>query len=159
VARLAVGFDGQFQDVTLAFCGDPEGQWLRLPQGVMLMLEAVSPCSLRLHYAEHCPVHHDLLMQWLIALHLVRHPVGTEARLVALFQLLVMQFGIRRRDGYLLPFTIPHSRLAELIGATRSTVTRQINALRQQGDLRISSDDGLMFGDSLIEDNPLPRLY
>ena len=95
----------------------------------------------------------------LIALHLVRHPVGTEARLVALFQLLVMQFGIRRSDGYLLPFTIPHSRLAELIGATRSTVTRQINALRQQGDLRISSDDGLMFGDSLIEDNPLPRLY
>jgi hypothetical protein len=38
-------------------------------------------------------------------------------------------------------------------------VTRQINALRQQGDLRISGDDGLMFGDSLIEDNPLPRLY
>lgn len=65
----------------------------------------------------------------------------------------------RRRDGYMLPFTIPHSRLAELIGATRSTVTRQINALRQQGDLRISGDDGLMFGDSLIEDNPLPRLY
>lgn len=95
----------------------------------------------------------------LIALHLVRHPVGTEARLVALFQLLVMQFGIRRSDGYLLPFTIPHSRLAELIGATRSTVTLQIKALRQQGDLRISGDEGLMFGDTLIEDNPLPQLY
>lgn len=159
MARLAVGFDGQFQDVTLAFCGDPEGQWLRLPQGVMLMLEAVSPCSLRLHYAEHCPVHHDLLMQWLIALHLVRHPVGTEARLVALFQLLVMQFGIRRRDGYLLPFTIPHSRLAELIGATRSTVTRQINALRQQGDLQLWEDGAVLFSDRLIEQKILPRLY
>lgn len=122
MARLAVGFDAQFQDVTLAFCGDPEGQWL-------------------------------------IALQLVRHPVGTEARLVALFQLLVMQFGIRRSDGYLLPFTIPHSRLAELIGATRSTVTRQINALRQQDELRLWEDGAVLFSDRLIEQKPLPRLY
>ncbi len=95
----------------------------------------------------------------LIALHLVRHPVGTEARLVALFQLLVMQFGIRRSDGYLLPFTIPHSRLAELIGATRSTVTRQINALRQQGDLQLWEDGAVLFSDRLIEQKILPRLY
>jgi hypothetical protein len=158
VARLAVGFDDTFPEVTLAFCGDPEGQWLRLPQGVMLMLEAVSPCNLRLHYAEHCPEHHDLLMQWLIALHLVRHPVGTEPRLVALFQLLVMHFGIRRSDGYLLPFSIAHSRLAELIGATRSTVTRQINGLRQQGDLQLTGSGGLLFSDRLIEQKPIPRL-
>jgi CRP-like cAMP-binding protein len=125
----------------------------------MLMLEAVSSCSLRLQYTEHCPVHHDLLMQWLIALHLVRHPVGTEARLVALFQLLVMQFGIRRSDGYLLPFTIPHSRLAELIGAIRSTVTLQINALRQQDELRLWEDGAVLFSDRLIEQKPLPRLY
>lgn len=98
-------------------------------------------------------------MQWLIALHLVRHPVGTEARLVALFQLLVMQFGIRRSDGYLLPLTIPHSRLAELIGATRSTVTRQINALRQQDELRLWEDGAVLFSDRLIEQKPLPRLY
>jgi hypothetical protein len=159
VARLAVCFDQHYPEVTLAFCGDREGQWLRLPQGVMLMLEAVAPCQLRLRYAEHCPVHHDLLMQWLIALHLVRHPVGTEARLVALFQLLVMHFGIRRGDGYLLPFAMAHSRLAELIGATRSTVTRQINGLRQQGELSVAESGGLLFSDSLIEHKPLPRLY
>jgi hypothetical protein len=159
VARLAVGFDENYPEVTLAFCGDPEGQWLRLPQGVMLMLEAVIPCSLRLYYAEQCPVHNDLLMQWLIALHLVRHPVGTEARLGALFQLLVMHFGIRRSDGYLLPFAIAHARLAELIGTTRSTVTRQMNALRQQGDLQVVGTVGLLFSDTLIEHKPLPRLY
>lgn len=159
VARLAVGFDENFPEVTLAFCGDPDGQWLRLPQGVMLTLEAVSACSLQLHYAERCPVANDLLMQWLIALHLVRHPVGTEARLVALFQLLVMHFGIRRTDGYLLPFAIAHARLAELIGATRSTVTRQINALRQQGNLQMQGNNGLLFSDRLIEEKPLPRLY
>lgn len=85
--------------------------------------------------------------------------MGTEARLVALFQLLVMQFGIRRSDGYLLPFTIPHSRLAELIGATRSTVTRQINALRQQGDLQLWEDGAVLFSDRLIEQKILPRLY
>ena len=99
-----------------------------------------------------------MLMQWLIALHLVRHPVGTEARLVALFQLLVMQFGIRRSDGYLLPFTIPHSRLAELIGATRSTVTRQINALRQQSELQLWEDGAVLFSDRLIEQKPPPCL-
>jgi hypothetical protein len=159
VARVAAGFNENFPEMTLAFCGDPEGQWLRLPQGVILMLEAVIPCSLRLQYEEHCPVHNDLLMQWLIALHLVRHPVGTEARLVALFQLLVMHFGIRRSDGYLLPFAISHSRLAELIGATRSTVTRQINALRQQGDLQVIAGSSLLFSDGLIEQKPLPRLH
>lgn len=65
----------------------------------------------------------------------------------------------RRRDGYLLPFTIPHSRLAELIGATRSTVTRQINALRQQGDLQLWEDGAVLFSDRLIEQKILPRLY
>jgi hypothetical protein len=158
VVRLAVNFDENYQEITLAFCGDPEGQWMRLPQGIVVMVEAVSACSLRLHYAEQCPVHSDLLMQWLLALHLVRHPVGTEARLVALVQLLVMHFGIRRSDGYLLPLAFSHARLAELIGATRSTVTRQINTLRQRGKLSVTANGSLLFSDDLIEGTPLPRL-
>ncbi len=48
VARLAVCFDQHYPEVTLAFCGNREGQWLRLPQGVMLMLEAESSCQLSL---------------------------------------------------------------------------------------------------------------
>jgi hypothetical protein len=64
----------------------------------------------------------------------------------------------RRSDGYLLPFTIPHSRLAELIGATHSTVTRQINGPRQQGELQLWEDGVVLFSDRLIEQKPLPRL-
>jgi CRP-like cAMP-binding protein len=159
VARLAVSFDEQFPDVTLAFCGDQEAQWLRLPQGVVLLLEAVSECTLRLGYAEQCPVHQDLLLHWLMGLHLVRHPVGAEARLIALFQLLVIHFGIRRADGYLLPFSLSHSRLAELIGTTRSTVTRQINVLRRQGDLNLDQSQGLLLAATLIEHQPIPNLH
>ena len=66
---------------------------------------------------------------------------------------------ITSSDGYLLPFAIAHSRLAELIGATRSTVTRQVNALRQQADLQVMGGGGLLFSDRLIEQKPLPRLY
>jgi hypothetical protein len=32
VARLAVCFDQHYPEVTLAFCGNREGQWLRLPR-------------------------------------------------------------------------------------------------------------------------------
>lgn len=157
MARITASLDATCADITLAFCGGGDGQWLRLPQGVLL-LEAVKDCQLHLHYADTCPVHHDLLMQWLMALHLVRHPVGAEARLIALFQLLVMHFGIRRSDGYLLPLAIAHSRMAELIGATRSTVTRQINMLRQQGSLSVDAAGSFLLSADLIETNPLPRL-
>ena len=85
-------------------------------------------------------------------LHLVRHPVGAEARLIALFQLLVSRFGIRRGDGYFLPFPLGHSRIAELIGATRSTVTRQLTILKDQKDLYLNETDGkLLFSARLIE--------
>ena len=92
------------------------------------------------------------MWNWLFDLHLVRHPVGAEARLVALLQLLVSRFGIRRGDGYLLPMPLAHARIAELIGATRSTVTRQISLLRRLNHLQLIDPDGIfLLSEQLVE--------
>jgi hypothetical protein len=157
VARLSVSFGDSFPDITLAFCGTPGASWLRLPEGISCLLEALTDSVLELHYADHCPVEQDLVEQWLLDLHLVRHPVGAEARLVALLQLLVSRFGIRRGDGYLLPIALGHARLAELIGATRSTVTRQLNLLRQHDDLQVIEPDGtFLLSTRLMEGSTTP---
>ena len=142
VARLSGSFGSHFSDITLAFCGDPEDNWIKLPEETHLLLEALTCSSIKLQYFDSCPAQHDLMWQWLFDLHLVRHPVGADARLIALLQLLVNRFGIRRGDGYFLPFPLGHARMAELIGATRSTVTRQITILRQQKDLHLNDPEG-----------------
>ncbi|HGY5549182.1 MAG: helix-turn-helix domain-containing protein [Prochlorococcus sp.] len=143
VARLSGCFGDHLSDVTLAFCGDAEAGWLRLPYDNTFLLEALTNSSLELQYSDRLPIEQDLLWKWLFDLHLVRHPVGAEARLITLFQLLVNRFGIRRGDGYLLPIPLGHARIAELIGATRSTVTRQISQLRKLNHLQLIEPDGI----------------
>ncbi|MFL0769467.1 MAG: helix-turn-helix domain-containing protein [Prochlorococcus sp.] len=158
VARLACSFGELFPDITLAFCGEQEVKWLSLPFQNNFILEAMSTSSLELQYEDHCLLEQDLIWEWLFDLHLVRHPVGAEARVAALLQLLVNRFGIRRSDGYLLPFVLGHARMAELIGATRSTVTRQITLLRQQSDLSVCETSGrFILSARVIENMPTPR--
>ncbi len=155
IARLSGSFGDHFPDITLAFCGDSESSWLRLPDGSNFLLEALTNSSIGLHYADNCPKEQDLLWQWLFDFHLVRHPVGAEARLVALLQLLIGRFGIRRSDGYELPFPLGHARMAELIGATRSTVTRQITLFRSKNDLQLIEPGGtFLLSARLIESTP-----
>ncbi len=143
IARVSGSFGDQIPDITLAFCGDSEDSCMRLPIDMNLLLEALTDSRVDIHYTSECPGEKDHLWQWLFDFHLVRHPVGAEARLISLLQLLVSRFGIRRADGYLLPFAVGHARMAELIGATRSTVTRQITFLRNQSDLQIVEPQGL----------------
>ncbi len=130
-------------DVTLAFCGaQDESFWVRLPVETNFLLEALTETFLEINYFEDSKSEDDLLCKWMFDLHLVRHPVGADARLIALLKLLVNHFGIRRGDGYFLPFSLGHARMAELIGTTRSTVTRQISILRKQHDLQIIDPEG-----------------
>lgn len=152
VARLSGSFGDHLPDVTLAFCGEHEAGWLRLPEDNSFFIEALTHSSFEFHHSDHCPIEQDLLWNWLFDLHLVRHPVGAEARLVALLQLLVSRFGIRRGDGYLLPMPLAHARIAELIGATRSTVTRQISLLRRLNHLQLIDPDGIfLLSERLVE--------
>jgi len=167
IGRLATSFGEAWPDVTLAFCGGDEPEWLHYPTADFCQLEALTPMQLRLHQIDQGthqiaaqpslpgPADRDLISEWLLDLHLVRHPVGTDARLATLLRLLIARFGSRTADGYRLPFTLSHARLAELICATRSTVTRQLVILRQSGKIREEEVDGsLLLMPSFVEEGP-----
>ena len=154
IARFSSSFDDHYDDITLGFCGQNKSEWLRLPIASSLLLEAMNDCVFSFKYEEECPIHQDLMMQWLFDLHLVRHPVGSDVRLEYLFRLLVRRFGVRHRNsGYLLlPFNLSHSRIAELIGTTRSTVTRHITRLRQEKLILLDEgNSNLMLSKNLIK--------
>ncbi len=155
IARISGSFGNSLTDITLAFCGDCEINCISLPYDSNLLLEAITEASVEVDYLGKCPINHDLMSQWLFDLHLVRHPVGSEARLVSLLQLLVSRFGFRRGDGYFLPFGLGHARIAELIGATRSTVTRQLTILRQQEDLLLNPPHGHFLLSARLIETPL----
>ena len=67
----------------------------------------------------------------------VRHPIKAEDRLLKLFELLISRFGKRTSKGYLLEFLLSHSRIGEIIGATRSTVSRGISTLKRTKPIEI----------------------
>ena len=69
-----------------------------------------------------------------------KSPCGTgksEDRLKSLLKLLITRLGKRTAEGYKLQFLLSHSRLAEMIGTTRSTVSRSLGALRSKGIISI----------------------
>lgn len=72
-----------------------------------------------------------------------------------LLRLLVGRFGVRNAAGYRLPFNLSHARLAELICATRSTVTRQLGQLRDTALIRQEDPAGqLLLMPSFVEKGP-----
>jgi len=167
IGRLSASFGDSWPDVTLAFCGGSESEWVQFPHGSLCQIEALTPMRLRVSRGQ--SVQHqtgeppsfqglgqrELIAEWLLDLHLARHPVGTDARLAALLRLLVSRFGIRTAEGYRLPFSLGHARMAELICATRSTVTRQLMLLRQAGQVRPEDPPGgLLLMPSFVQQGP-----
>jgi CRP-like cAMP-binding protein len=63
------------------------------------------------------------------------HIRSTAARLLQLLYWLAERFGIRTPQGWLLEINLTHQSLAELIGSTRVTVTRQLQEFEQDGQL------------------------
>ena len=95
----------------------------------------------------------DLIGDWMVTLLRLRGTRQAEQRLIQLFQLLLAAFGLRVAQGYRLPFSLSHERIAELIGSTRSTATRVLLTMRQRGDYKeIRDDQGLLFSADFLED-------
>ena len=94
----------------------------------------------------------SIIHDWLIDMHLVRQLVRADARIIALFQLLVAKFGFRHQDNYSLPFWISHSRMAEMAATSRGTITRQITLLRKNQDLTVDPAHGGFFISSRLMD-------
>ena len=154
VLRVGANFNFDNSDVTLALLSAGSPVRIKTPAGCSLQFEALTESSFSLtEDAAAKPT--DDLNQWLIHLHLVRQLIGAEARLIALFQLLVEEFGFRHKDTYSLPFWLSHARLAEIISTSRGTVTRQITYLRKNMDLSLDTDQGsLIISSRLMELRP-----
>ena len=154
VLRAGGNFDFDNSDVTLALFSAGSPAVIKVPKGCMLHFEALTESCFSLKEDGNSRSTEDL-SQWLIKLHLVRQLIGAEARLIALFQLLVEEFGFRHKETYSLPFWLSHARLAEMISTSRGTVTRQITHLRKSNDLSIDSDQGsLIISSRLMELRP-----
>ena len=125
-------------EMTLAITSPLEQGVFQYPSSALLQLEAISDSYFRIQVASQdndtaC----DFLNEWMFQLHAVRHPIKAEDRLLRLFELLISRFGKRTPKGYLLEFLLPHSRLGEIIGATRSTVSRGISTLKQSNIISV----------------------
>ena len=154
VLRVGGNFNFDNSDVTLALFSTRKPAVITIPHGCLLHLEALTESTFSITEATSAEPTQDL-NQWLINLHLVRQPIGAEARLIALFQLLVEEFGFRHKDTYSLPFWLSHARLAEIISTSRGTVTRQITYLRKSMDLSLDADQGcLIISSRLMEMRP-----
>ena len=103
-----------------------------------LQIEAITDSVIKINN-EH-KVHaanDDFLQEWIFRLYTVRHPIKSEDRLKSLLKLLISRLGKRTSEGYKLQFLLSHSRLAEMIGATRSTVSRSLGTLKDKGIISI----------------------
>jgi CRP-like cAMP-binding protein len=138
------------EDVTLAFVGPGQPDLVRLDPDRHYALEAIVNSECELNYEVQAECEQELIASWLLSFHLIRHSLGSDQRLNRLLFFLAEQFGIASPVGFRIPFTLPHTRFAELIGSTRSTVTRQLVALRDQGRLTLSDSGPSM----VLHNNP-----
>ena len=143
--RLSAHHGDQIPETTLALMSPMEGGGFLHPKSCNLQLEALSESTLTIQYGqESISQQDDFLTEWLMALHVVRHPVKADERLFNLLKLLVYRLGRRTREGCTLSFLLSHSRLAEIIGTTRSTVSRSMGKLRENGSISIEESKGLL---------------
>ena len=155
ILRVAGHFPAANSDVTLAIVNAGKSLQLSKPRGCSaLRLEAITACQLSFQAGESTD-NTEAINHWLIHLHLVRQLIRSESRLIALLQLLIEEFGFRHRETYSLPFWLSHARMAEMIASSRSTVTRQLQTLREQNDVFLSaSSGGFVVSNRLMELSP-----
>lgn len=159
IGRLCADCQHLWPDATLAFCGKASQEWISTDQVGTLQLEALTPLEMHLNVGSRLVSGADLISEWLVIMHLVRHHLMAEKRFYSLLKVLITQFGVRVPRGYRLPFSLGHSRVAELIGVTRSTATRQFTMLRRESLLFTDRDGTLLAMPELIEGSDFGSLF
>ena len=125
-------------EMTLAMASSIEQGFFQYPDTATLQLEAITDACFRIERTGRGEfAGFDFLNEWMFQLHAIRHPIKAEDRLLKLFELLISRFGKRTSKGYLLEFLLSHSRIGEIIGATRSTVSRGISTLKRTKPIEI----------------------
>ena len=139
--------------ITLGFLQSGDQLPLDLLRRSRFHLEAITAVQLVEDWALLPPEGASSLNDWTLALLLIRHLGDAEQRLAAVLQLLVERLGRRNGAWYELPIHLTHERIAELVGHTRVTVTRQFSRWRQAGLVatETSQEGGLRLAPSLVE--------
>ena len=119
-------------EVTLAFACRADYCEFNFPEDLDIRIEAITDATYLVERINQKDFkNQDSILDWIIQLHIVRHETNLENRLMKLFQLLTTRLGKRTSQGLVLDCILSHSRIAEMIGSTRSTVSRTISTLRK----------------------------
>ena len=138
IIRLSTVANEINPEITVALISSLDNCTFHHPNSENLQIEAVTESVINIENEQKIhTANDDFLQEWIFQLYTVRHPIKTEARLTSLLRLLILKLGIRTPEGYKLEFLLSHSRLAEMIGATRSTVSRSLGVLKNKGIISI----------------------
>lgn len=138
VIRIAAEQYNNASDITLAFACRADIFKFNYPRDLEISIEAMTDTTylVKSKNKTECSTS-DAIMDWIIQLHIIRHEVNVESRLMKFFELLMTRLGKRTSKGLLLEHTLSHARIAEIIGSTRSTVSRTISTLRKSQQIYI----------------------
>ena len=138
VIRIAANQYKDTKDITLAFACRADIFKFHYPKDLEITIEAITETTFFIESSNKGESNSsDSIMDWLIQLHIVRHEANLESRLMKFFELLMHRLGKRTSEGLLLEHTLPHARIAEIVGSTRSTVSRTISNLRKTKQIYI----------------------
>ena len=138
IIRLSTVANEINPEITVALISSLDNCTFHHPNSENLQIEAVTESVINIENEQKIhTANDDFLQEWIFQLYTVRHPIKTEARLTSLLRLLILKLGVRTPEGYKLEFLLSHSRLAEMIGATRSTVSRSLGVLKNKGIISI----------------------
>ena len=143
IIRIAGKQLNNTKDITLAFACRADAFKFHYPEDLEIAIEAITDTTYIVESIEkNGSDTSDVIMEWIIQLHIVRHEKNLESRLMKLFRLLITRLGKRTPEGLLLEQTLSHARIAEIVGSTRSTVSRTISTLRKSKQIYIDELKG-----------------
>ena len=138
IIRLSTIENESHPEITVALMSSLDDCKFCHPGSQNLQIEAITDCIIKINNEQTSHTYNDdFLQEWIFSLYTVRHPIKSEDRLRSLLRLLIIRLGKRTPEGYKLQFLLSHSRLAEMIGTTRSTVSRSLGALKEKGIISI----------------------
>ena len=138
VIRIAGNQSNNAKDITLAFACRADAFKFHYPEDLEITIEAITDTTYTVESIgkKICGTG-DAIMEWIIQLHIVRNETNLENRLMKFFRLLITRLGKRTSKGLLLENILTHARIAEIIGSTRSSVSRTISTLRKSQKIYI----------------------
>ena len=143
VIRIAANQPKKKEDITLAFTCSTDVFKFHYPRDLEITIQAMTDSTYLVESISKIESDtSDAIMDWVIQLHIVRNETNLENRLIKFFRLLTTKLGKRTSKGLLLEHTLPHARIAEIVGSTRSTVSRTISTLRKNQQIYIDELKG-----------------